>query len=528
MNIPTSWVFILKAGLFFFIMGLQVTHAWYDTNTNGTAPDWHYRVPVQIPAGTPVNSTIKISVDFQSLVTQAGGTGTFDNNSPRIVRPNESLSTIQEYTDGIYNGVIDNANNQRGEIKFILQDAGPTTYYLYFDTTDNGNKAPNPQTTLNGNFEHSSGSTPTNWTISAVNANGAQDNTVYDTAYNAKFNGNIACGEGLISNADNAPHHNNSATSTTGRKWHLIGYRNNCEDGKSGTKESIRLSRTIDVPATSPGNLTFFFQLQAFDDARFDFFQLAINGTAVNHQQLGIANTGNHLTINPSGLGRRIGYSTTLVDSGWQQASLDLTPYAGTSITVRFSTNFFTDNFFRNWIKLDDVEWSVATATLGTPEVTSPDITVQKQSVTISDPVNGTVTPKAIPGAIIEYTLTVTNSGNRVVDNNTTVLTDAIPANTSLVLNDIDVPGSGPIKFLEGTSGLTYTYTTLNSTADNLSFSDGSTNNGQLIYNYNPIPDADGIDDNVKHIKISTQGKFKAADVNGTPTFQVKFRLRVK
>ena len=47
---------------------LRSAPAWFDTNGVGIAPDWHYRVPIFIPSGTAVNSTIRVDVDFFSLL----------------------------------------------------------------------------------------------------------------------------------------------------------------------------------------------------------------------------------------------------------------------------------------------------------------------------------------------------------------------------------------------------------------------------------------------------------------------------
>jgi len=44
-------------------------------------------------------------------------------------------------------------------------------------------------------------------------------------------------------------------------------------------------------------------------------------------------------------------------------------------------------------------------------------VSLSKTSVTLSDPINGGANPKAIPGAIIEYTLTAKNSGSAPADN---------------------------------------------------------------------------------------------------------------
>lgn len=53
-------------------------------------------------------------------------------------------------------------------------------------------------------------------------------------------------------------------------------------------------------------------------------------------------------------------------------------------------------------------------------------ITLAKSVAILSDPVNGTTNPKAIPGAIVEYTLTITNSGQ--VEATGVDLTDEVPA----------------------------------------------------------------------------------------------------
>ena len=271
--------------------------------------------------------------------------------------------------------------------------------------------------------------------------------------------------------------------------------------------------------------MSFYFQLQAFDSSNYDFFQLQINNTAVNHTLLNITNTGNHLQITTAGIGRRVSYSSALVDSGWQYATLDLSAYANQTITISFVTNFAGDNAYRSWIKLDDVEWSIATATLGAPEMQLPEISMQKTSATLSDPVNGEASPKAIPGAMIEYTITATNNGDSATDNNSIAIVDAIPASTALYVADIAGAGSGPAKFNNGAvvSGLSYNFSSLGSNTDNISFS----NDGGASFNYTPVADADGVDANVTNIKVTPNGQFSAKTAAGSPTFQIRFRVLV-
>lgn len=483
----------------------HVANAWYDSNAAGTAPDWSYRVPINIPAGAPVNSTVKFDVNFNALITTLGVGGTFDINSPRVVRPSDVIVSTQEYTDRIYNNVLDAAANGRGQIKFILQDAGPVTYYLYFDTTANGVKPINPRPTINGNFEHSAGATPTNWTVSSVNANGNQNNEVYDTSYTSTFSSAFpTCNDQVLSNIDNSPNNAGSAVTTTGRKWHLNGYRNNCEDGAG--RENINLSKTFSVPASNAGNFTFYFQLQAYDSwnggSNYDYFKLRVNGNLVNHTNLGINNAGNPLRIVAGGFGRRNQYSAALLDTGWKLATLDLSPYAGTNITTMFTTDFFTDAGYRTWIKLDDIEWSVRPATLGAPEAQPPILSMQKASQVISDGINATH-PKRIPGAIVEYTITAVNSGFGVTDTNSVVINDAIPANSQYVVNSIQfingVPSSGltatPVNFTYSIDGITYNSTQSTSTS---------------------------------HIRVSPQGQFAAKTGAGNPSFNVKFKVEIQ
>ena len=76
--------------------------------------------------------------------------------------------------------------------------------------------------------------------------------------------------------------------------------------------------------------------------------------------------------------------------------------------------------------EFDDNQYNIQAATLA----------VVKSAAIISDPVNGTAANrKAIPGAVIEYSIVVTNSGT--VNAAAVTLNDAIPANTTYVANSM-------------------------------------------------------------------------------------------
>lgn len=65
----------------------------------------------------------------------------------------------------------------------------------------------------------------------------------------------------------------------------------------------------------------------------------------------------------------------------------------------------------------------------GTYDVVSANIVVTKSSSVISDPINGGTNPKRIPGAVVEYTINVNNTGAAAAT--TVSLTDAIDASTT-------------------------------------------------------------------------------------------------
>jgi uncharacterized repeat protein (TIGR01451 family) len=154
-----------------------------------------------------------------------------------------------------------------------------------------------------------------------------------------------------------------------------------------------------------------------------------------------------------------------------------------------------------------------------TTTVIAPALQVQKSSEVLSDPVNAATQPKRIPGALVRYAVTVTNSGTGTVDGASLVLTDPVPAGTSLFVASTAGP---PIEFVDGTpaSGLGFAYPA------NVGFSNQP--GGGPPYTYVPVPDAAGVDANVTGLRVAPSGSMAAAGAAGNPSFTIRFRVRVR
>ena len=662
---------------------LRSAPAWLD-------PTWHYRVPVSLPAGGAVGSTETVDVDFAALLTQLGISGTFDTNSWRVTRADgTTLVTIQQYTDTRYGGATDATGNSRGELRFLAQDAGAQTYYLYFDITANGAKAANPQTPINGNFEFggSGTATPPGWALTTTAG--------FDAQIRPSESPSITTDGATVGNG--TPPITTDGTPLTGSFSYLMGARSANEPGTT-TQPAVTLTKTIAVPASGAGNLVLRYRVEGWDSGsngstNFDFVRIAIvsgattelvGPTAGNYTTLPYSpNLGTNVAANNrSGYGQYNGFDTDTngnhrsgmaIARGsqpWFTLTSSLATYAGTTVTLRITANH--TNQYRSWTSIDDVEWSVQTATITTSQaqafgvnVTAPNdtavttpssyqvaqtlvIRAQVQATTVaggvtadvinpggttvatgitlyddgthgdaaagdriftnngsvvanptytfgaadaqstawivrvyardgssstvgatngrihisgqantpqnqanywniddqvfslvkvnlvilktvstfSDPVNNTTNPKSIPGAIKQYTITVTNQGNGTSDANSIKVSDPIPVQGELVVTNIGGAGSGPVLFTDGspTSGLTYTFTSLASATDSLDFS----NNGGTTWTYTPTANGNGTDPAVTTIRVSPTGTFAAMIGATAPSFTLQFRMRVK
>ena len=148
-----------------------------------------------------------------------------------------------------------------------------------------------------------------------------------------------------------------------------------------------------------------------------------------------------------------------------------------------------------------------------------PILNVTKLAQTVSDPINGATGAKAIPGATVRYTIGVTNQGIGAVDSDTMVITDAVPANTALFVDDTS---GDPIVFNNGTtvSGLTYDFAT------DVTFSNQP--GGGAPYTYVPVPDAQGFDPAVTGYRINPGGAMNGSVGGNNPSFNLLVIVRVE
>ena len=141
-------------------------------------------------------------------------------------------------------------------------------------------------------------------------------------------------------------------------------------------------------------------------------------------------------------------------------------------------------------------------------------LTLVKTSNVMSDPVNGTTNPFAIPGAIVRYSILVTNTGPTAVDSNSVLLIDALPA-------QMRVGSAAAPAFTQGspTSGLTF------NTTNDIRYSNAATAPTTFAgCSYTPVS---AYDPAVKFVCFNPKGTM--AGSSGTPpSFTVSLQAQMQ
>lgn len=141
-------------------------------------------------------------------------------------------------------------------------------------------------------------------------------------------------------------------------------------------------------------------------------------------------------------------------------------------------------------------------------------LTLVKSSSVLSDPVNGSTNPKMIPGAIVQYSILVSNTGPTAVDNNSVLLIDALPS-------QMRVGTAATPTFTQGTPTSTLTF----NTASDIRYSNAATAPTSFAgCTYTPTTAYDAA---VRFICVNPKGTM--AGSSGTPpNFTISFRAQMQ
>jgi uncharacterized repeat protein (TIGR01451 family) len=155
----------------------------------------------------------------------------------------------------------------------------------------------------------------------------------------------------------------------------------------------------------------------------------------------------------------------------------------------------------------------VVSCTITNVRTTGGELIIEKSSSPVSDPVNGAINPKLIPGAIVEYAITVTSigTGSNGTRANNILLADPLPPGVEFQTGSVTFTNGSPA------SGLGFSNA-------NVSYSNRP--NGGAPYNYTPTGSYDPA---VTGIRIAPSGNMShASSATNRPSFTIRFRARVE
>lgn len=141
-------------------------------------------------------------------------------------------------------------------------------------------------------------------------------------------------------------------------------------------------------------------------------------------------------------------------------------------------------------------------------------LSVVKDSSTLSDPYRGTANPLTIPGAIVRYTVQISNSGPAPVDLNSIVITDPLPAGVA-------IGTASAAAFVDGSPSSALTF----NAANDIRFSNAATAPATFAScSYTPVS---GYDPAVRYVCINPKG-IMAGSTGTPPSFTVAFNVQVR
>ena len=152
----------------------------------------------------------------------------------------------------------------------------------------------------------------------------------------------------------------------------------------------------------------------------------------------------------------------------------------------------------------------------------APSMSLVKTSQTDSDP-TGASNPKSIPGAVVEYTIAVTNSGPGSADADSIVINDLLPGEARLLFDPVS---DDPLVFEDGAvpSGLSYTFGSLADPADDVRFSNdgGATSVTPVV---DPVSGLDLTSPRINHLRINPKGTL--LETSSGPSFSLRLKVQL-
>jgi uncharacterized repeat protein (TIGR01451 family) len=240
-----------------------------------------------------------------------------------------------------------------------------------------------------------------------------------------------------------------------------------------------------------------------------DQFTVRINNGATVVASSTTTGTGTTVTGGDTGLvqlNAGTAYSLDEIMSGPGSLTQYTQSLACTNATNGTSTSFPTTVPGSITPVLGDVITCVLTNTRLTGNAT---LVVTKTSTVLSDGVSG-ANPKAIPGARIQYTITVSNTGNLAVDGNSIIIEDPFPP-------DFTFDASTPMTFTVGNSGL-------NAFNQSTMVSYSSQPGGGAPFT---APLGSGYNSNLTGLRFQPSGTMSGATSAGPRTFSFTFVGRI-
>lgn len=157
----------------------------------------------------------------------------------------------------------------------------------------------------------------------------------------------------------------------------------------------------------------------------------------------------------------------------------------------------------------------IITSTITTEQTDTVSVSLKKTMSVISDPINGMVNPKNIPGARVRYAIEVVNSKGPI-DQDSVVISDKISSSSKVYV------GAGAVTSADSSpaSGLTLSYVSASDAGDDVSFSFDGTN-----FTYSPVADSDDADEIVMDIRFNPKGQMECIEGNtpGSNSFTIYF-----